>query len=228
MTNSNNKRNPSISKALLASLCLGLLTIQTQAIAEDYTTLNKKVNVDSGVMTDEISSVNGKVSVGNNVTAGEISSVNGKLDIGDGVNADEISTVNGKIDIGNNAIVRTSVEAVNGKIEINAGSDIGQDVATVNGSVALSGTTVGNRVKTVNGSIFLKDSTLVKGDVVIGGPNSNKGWKNSWNGKPPKLVIDANSTVEGKIIIYREVEFDFVDSTLMDKVEDRSENSSLK
>lgn len=216
------KCSPSFSKILLSGLSIALLLSQAPAYADDYTTLNKRVSVDSGVTTDEISSVNGKISIGDNVTADEISSVNGKVAIGDGVNAGEVSTVNGKIEIGNNASVRRCVEAVNGKIEINAGGNIGENVSTVNGSLELSGVTVENRVKTVNGSIYLADGTLVKGDVVIGGPNNNKGWKNSWNGKRPKLVIDANSTVEGKIIIYRKVEFDVVDSALMDKVEDRS------
>ena len=216
------KCSPSLSKILLSGLSIGLLLLQAPAHADDYTSLNKRVNVDSGVTTNEISSVNGKIFVDDNVSAEEISSVNGKVSIGDGVNAGEVSTVNGKIEIGNNVSVKSSVHAVNGKIEIGAGGDIGENVSTVNGTVELSGVTVGNRVKTVNGSIYLADGTLVKGDIIIGGPNSNKGWKNSWNGKRPKLVIDASSTVEGKIIVYRKVEYDFVDSSLMNKVEDRS------
>ncbi|MEM0910571.1 MAG: hypothetical protein AAGJ37_06320 [Pseudomonadota bacterium] len=225
MNNKISKCLSSTTRLLTAGLFAGLFCLHVPAFADDYTTVNKRVSVESGVVTDEISSVNGRVTVGDNVTADEISSVNGKVLIGNGVNAGEVSTVNGKIEISDDVSVRKSVEAVNGTIKIDAGSNIGEDVSTVNGTISLSEVTVERMVKTINGSIYLTDGTSVKGDIVIGAPNSNKRWNKGWNGRPPKLLIDANSTVDGKIIVYREVEYDFVDSSLMDKVEDRSDES---
>lgn len=211
---------------LSVGVCLAIIAPSTYAYGsdQDYTSVNKRISVTSGSVAEEISSVNGSVSVGDSVTADEISSVNGKITVGTSVTADEVSTVNGKIEIGSNAQIKQSVEAVNGKIEIDTGSEIGENVSTVNGSIELTGVSVGRNVKSVNGNIYLQDGTTVKGDVIIGGQHSNNQWNKSWNNKPPKLVVDATSTIDGKIIIYREVDFDFADASLASKVDDRSDD----
>ncbi|MGQ8364399.1 hypothetical protein [Glaciecola sp. 1036] len=179
-----------------------------------YTTVNKKVSVSDGAKADEISSVNGKVSVGDNVSAEEISSVNGKIDIGENLTAEEVSTVNGKITIGEGAKISKSVESVNGKIDISSGSEIDGDIITVNGTVDLDGVTVGGNLESVNGNLTLSKGTVIEGDIIFHWNNNNSSWRN----KSPTLTIDSSSTVNGEIVIYHEVNFEFADDSLMQKV----------
>ncbi|GLR69347.1 hypothetical protein [Agaribacter marinus] len=207
--------------------------------SNSYTSANKSVNVQDGVTTDEISSTNGSVRVGNRVTAKEITSNNGSLDIGDDVTADEISSVNGTIRIGEGASIARNIEGVNGKVVIDDNASVGQNIETingkikvgnnskvkgkietVNGSIELSGTTVDKNIETVNGNIYVQNGSHVKGDIILSGKRKRN---SSWYNKPSKVVIDSSSSVDGKIIVYREVEFEFDDESLMSKVERRYE-----
>ena len=191
-------------------------------IQQDYTSLNKRVSVPPGAHVNEISSFNGRVDVADDITADNISTVNGKIEVSDNVTARAISTVNGKITIGSNAKVKDSVETVNGKIEIGHGSSVGRNVSTVNGKIDLTQVTVGRDVETVNGNIELRAATVVKGDIIMGSSdnNHNHGY---YQKRPLVLRIDSSSTVEGNIIIYRDIEFDFKDESLRSKIINRAQ-----
>ena len=183
-----------------------------------YTSTNKSVQVSKGRTVDDVSSVNGSVTIENDVTADEISTVNGRIRIGDGVSASSVEGVNGKIEIGDNFKASESVETVNGSISIEQNSEIEEGVETVNGNITLEGVRVGENLKTKNGSIYLLDNTKVMGDVIFEKkPNQNK----SWNQGKPLLKVDKSSNIEGRIIVYTDIEFDFADASLMEKVERR-------
>jgi DUF4097 and DUF4098 domain-containing protein YvlB len=184
----------------------------------DYSSTNKSVKVAEGLEVEDISSVNGSVTVSDKVSADEVSAVNGRIRIGDGVSVSSVEGVNGKIDIGSNFSAKESVETVNGNITIDENSRVGKNVETVNGNIKLEGVAVNNNLSTKNGNIYLTNNTVVSGDVIFRGKtNKNQSWKNS----PPVLKVDETSDIKGKIIVYRDVEFDFADESMMSKVERR-------
>lgn len=182
-----------------------------------YNTTNKSVSVAKGLNVGEVSSVNGSVTLNDSVSAEAVSSVNGRISISDNVSVESVEIVNGRIKIGESFNSSGSIETVNGKISIDQNSVVGGSVETVNGDISLSGVTISNNVESVNGSIYLLEGTLVKGDVVFEGKPNKNNWKNS----PPVLKLDANSDIQGNIIVYKEVEFDFANPALLNKVERR-------
>ncbi len=182
-----------------------------------YSSTNKSVSVGEGLNVGDVSSVNGSVTLSNSVIAKEVSSVNGRVKIGDNVTVSSVELVNGKVSIGENFSAAESVETVNGNITIGKKSSVAQNIETVNGNIELTGVSVGQDVETTNGSVYLNDGSVVNGDVIFEG----KAKKNNWRNRPPVLKVDANSDIKGKIIIFKEVEFDFADSAMLDKVERR-------
>jgi len=183
----------------------------------DYTSTNKSVKVPSGKSLGEVSSVNGSVTIDDGVTATEVSNVNGRIRIGDNVTVESVSLVNGSIKIGENFSAAGSVETVNGSIDIDEESIVNGNIETVNGDVRLEEVSVAKDIVTVNGDIFLTDGTVIEGDVRFEGkPN-----KNNWPSRAPTLTVDKTSDIRGKIIIYKDVDFNFADPSMMDKVERR-------
>ncbi len=181
----------------------------------DYSEVNKSIRVSEGRNVGDVSSVNGSIMIEDNVTAEEVTSVNGRLRVGENVTAEELSTVNGKLVAGEGLKTKEDVSTVNGGIELNERSVVGGNVSTVNGNIELEGVTVEKNIETVNSSIVLGYGTHIKGDIIYKDSNKNQG---DWNRKNPKLTIEDGARVDGKIIIEREVDFDFEDSSMMDKV----------
>ncbi|MFC4701220.1 hypothetical protein ACFO4O_13690 [Glaciecola siphonariae] len=184
----------------------------------NYSSTNKSVKVAQGVSAGNVSSVNGSVKVEDNASVEEVSNVNGRISIGENVTAADVSVVNGKVSIGKGFTGQGNIETVNGQIKIDSDSSVTGNIETVNGDIELEGVSIGGSVSSTNGDISLLDGSVVNGDVIFEGrPNKNKSWRN----KAPTLKVDAGSTIKGKIIIYKDVDFDFADSALMSKVERR-------
>lgn len=181
----------------------------------DYSEVNKSIKVSEGRNVGDVSSVNGSISIEDNVTAEEVSTVNGRLRVGENVTVEELSTVNGKIVAGEGLKTSDDVSTVNGGIELNERTVIGGNVSTVNGNIDLAGVVIEKNIETVNASIVLGYGTHIKGDIIYKGKNKDSG---NWKNKQPKLTIEDGVRVEGSIIIEREVDFDFEDSNMMDKV----------
>jgi DUF4097 and DUF4098 domain-containing protein YvlB len=184
---------------------------------KDYSSTNKSVSVASGKTIGDVSSVNGSISIDDNVTAQEVSNVNGRITIADNVSVESVSIVNGRIKIGENFKSTESVETVNGSIDIEEGSYVGGNIETVNGDVELDNVKVAQDIVTVNGDLFLKNGTIIEGDVRFEGKPSNSNWRKN----PPTLNVDEGSKILGKIIIYKDVDFNFADPSMMEKVERR-------
>jgi hypothetical protein len=189
----------------------------TYSIDDDYSTTNKSVKIPKGSAVQDVSSVNGAVTLADEVTAEELSNVNGSITIGNKVTVRGIETVNGKIQIGDNFSATESIETVNGKIAIGNHGKVSKNIETVNGNIELNKVIVGQDIETTNGSVYLMDESVVQGDVIFEGKPS----KNNRNKRPPVLKVDASSTIQGKIIVYKEVEFDFASAELLNKVERR-------
>lgn len=182
--------------------------------SRDFTKTNKSVTVPSALNVEEVSSVNGSVTIKDRVSATQVSNVNGRVSVGNNVSVESIETVNGSIKIGSDFSSQGNIETVNGALSIKQRSTVGGSVETVNGDINLNNVEISKNITTVNGSIYLKQGSVVNGDIVFRGkPNNNKARYN-----PPELKIDASSVVNGNIIVYKEVEFDFADASLMDKV----------
>lgn len=172
------------------------------------------LTVSEGKRVSDVNSVNGSIDLEDHVSAQDVETVNGSIEIGDNVSVDEAETVNGDIDIGRNFSSAGFVETVNGDIRILRNSQVGGNVKTVNGDIELSGVSVNGDADTRNGDITLADNTHIKGDVVF---HHNKG-SNRWKSLP-SLTISADSKVDGKIILHREVQLNFDDAELLKKVQ---------
>jgi hypothetical protein len=183
--------------------------------SDDFSTTNKRVDVPDNTSAGEVSSVNGRLSMGDHVSAERVTNVNGKISIGDHVSVSAVKSVNGKVEIGEHFSATNDVSTVNGAIQINENSEVGGDVNTVNGSIKLTRVKVAQDVVTKNGSIYLNDESVVKGDIVFQEVNQKY---YSWGNKNPTLSIDESSTVEGYIILKREVTLDIDNEALLSKV----------
>ena len=181
----------------------------------NYSEVNKSLRISEGRSVGNVSSVNGSLTIEDNVVAEEVSSVNGRLRVGENVTVDELSTVNGSLTAGEGLTSNHSVSTVNGKIDLSDKSMVKGNVSTVNGSIDLTGVVVEKDIETVNASISLSGNTHIMGDIIY--KDNNRG-KNKWKSKNPTLTIEKGVKVDGKIIVEREVDFDFADSSMMDKV----------
>lgn len=175
------------------------------------------VSVSSGKSVTDVSSVNGDVELEDSVTARTVDTVNGDVEIGDHVQVRSISVVNGEIETGQHFTSESSISSVNGDIDVDAHSRINGDVSNVNGDITLIGTNVSLDVVTNNGDISLLQSTVIAGDLIY---RDGNGSKRNW-GTPPTLVIDANSKVEGSIILERPVTLKIDNPAMLDKVQRR-------
>ena len=201
---------------------VGLLVL-LMAVPAFGATINKSVKIEAGGESSGATSVNGSITVGENavVTGGvktvngsirvdsgarieSASTVNGGVKIADNVQSDDLSTVNGSIKVGESATVSGEIEAVNGRINVEKGTTVSRSVSNVNGQIELSGAEVGTDVSTVTGDVKVVDGTVVNGDLIVEKP-SNWGWGNSKNRKP-RIVVGPGSTIEGVIVLEREVE----------------------
>lgn len=172
------------------------------------------IRLASGETAGDLSSVNGNVNLGSQVTARDVSTVNGDIDLGDEVRADEVSTVNGSIEAGSNLLTKGDVETVNGRIRLDDNAQIGGDLGTVNGDIEMRNGKVARDLTTTNGDIELTGNSHVQGDIIYE-------YTRSYGGRPkvPRLTLGKDVTVDGRIILKREVTLEIANPALLDKVE---------
>lgn len=175
------------------------------------------VSVSAGKSVNDVSSVNGDVELEDNVIARTVDTVNGDVEIGDHVVVRSISVVNGEIEIGQHFESESGISSVNGDIEVDEHGRINGDVSNVNGDISLVATHVTLDVVTNNGDISLTRSSHIAGDLVY---RDGNGSKRNW-GTPPTLTIDADSTVDGQIILERPVKLNIENPALLEKVQHR-------
>jgi DUF4097 and DUF4098 domain-containing protein YvlB len=177
------------------------------------------IHVGGGHSSDSgggVSSLFGDVSVSAGKSVNDVSSVNGDVELEDNVIARTVDTVNGDVEIGDHVVVR-SISVVNGDIEVDEHGRINGDVSNVNGDISLVATHVTLDVVTNNGDISLTRSSHIAGDLVY---RDSNGSKRNW-GTPPTLTIDADSTVDGQIILERPVNLNIENPALLEKVQHR-------
>ena len=210
-------------KVMTKTLFTVSLLVLLMAVPALGATINKSVKIEAGGESGGATSVNGSITVGEDavVTGGvktvngsirvdsgarieSASTVNGGVKIADKVQSDDLSTVNGSIKVGESATVNGDIEAVNGRINVEKGTTVSRSVSNVNGQIELSGAEVGTDVSTVTGDVKVVDGSVIKGDLIVEKP-SNWGWGNSKNRKP-RIVVGPGSTIEGAIVLEREVE----------------------
>lgn len=173
------------------------------------------VEVSKGKQVGDVSSVNGDIELHQNVTAQDVDTVNGSLEFDANVSVYSAKTVNGDIEIKHHFQSMGKVETVNGDIEIDHDSVVEDDIETVNGDIQLNQVDVNGSLITYNGDIKLLSQSHVKGDIRFAKNNNRKQYSK------PTLRIEKGSTVDGDIILEKEVKLDIDDANLLRKVQYR-------
>lgn len=171
-------------------------------------------DIRDGRTLGDVSTVNGSITVGNDVIAEDLETVNGGIELGNNVTVRSIEVVNGDVEAGESLRVAEDIETVNGEITLGKFAEIGDDIETVNGDISLNTSVVQGNIETVNGDITLADNTQVMGDIVYEDIHGDWNWESS----TPTLRIDASSSVEGMIILHRDVELVIENDALQDRV----------
>lgn len=187
----------------------------------DMSSLLGGIDVAEHRHTGDISTVNGGVDIGDHAAVGDVSVVNGGVDIGNYVDIRSIDVVNGNIEAGNHVTISHSVETVNGNVVFQEQANIGNDVETVNGDIEFTHGMISGDIETVNGDISLTGRTHVVGDITYDKKSDN--WDD--DDHIPTLHLDPEVNLEGKIILYREVNLDFDQAQFSHKVEYRYTNA---
>lgn len=182
------------------------------------------VEVSSGKTVSDVSSVNGGVRLHDNVSAQEVDTVNGDIRIGDNVSVTFAETVNGSITTGVSFSSKRSVETVNGDIDILPDGKVGSSVSTVNGDITLKKVSVNGDVNTTNGDIRLYGSSIINGDVIFR-RNNDKSWFEDNYVKGQTLFVEKSVKINGDIILERDIELDFENPAMHDKVIKRYQRS---
>lgn len=165
--------------------------------------VNGSITVGAGAVIDgSLETVNGSIRVDENVTLGDAETVNGTIRIGSGSSVGDVSSVNGAIMLGENVTVGGEIDVVNGKIVLQRGTRVTDGVSNVNGDIELKSAEVGGNLTTVTGDVSLYEGSILRGDLVVKKPG---GWFDHAKRKP-RIVIGPNSTVQGHIVLDREVE----------------------
>lgn len=189
---------------------------------------------DGSTHDDDISVVNGSIRIGEDCRVnGDVSSVNGSVEVGASSVVGEISAVNGSISLANDVSVSGPLENVNGRVSIGAGSRIAGSVSTVNGRIQLdAGSASDGTVSTVNGHIKLIDAEVaalgttngnlevlegsrVKGRLKVSKPQGFSLGDND----PVRVVIGAESVVDGPLVFERPVDLFVHESATIGDVE---------
>lgn len=178
--------------ALSACLALPALSLA----ADDISSINKAIRVDSGAAVGDVQSVNGSIRIDNDAVVRSIESVNGTIRVGEGVK------------------VEKDIEAVNGTIKLASATEVGGDVETVNGKIQLEQSTIAGNVGTYNGGIALLNGTVVEGDVTVSKPF---GWSSKPR-KPVQVEIGENVRVYGDLVFEQPVELIIHDSAEVGEV----------
>ncbi len=197
--------SPIRSFAIAAVLVVGALQpLPSAAAPVDIDKVNGAIRTEAGVEYGDLETVNGSINVAPDVVAGSAETVNGSIAIGERAQLGDAETVNGGISAGRSARIDGDAETVNGAISLDAGSSVGGQVSTVNGSIRLDAAQVGRGIETVNGDIDILNGSHVRGGILVQKPST--GWFNSSTPRVPRVVIGANSVVEGELVFEREVD----------------------
>lgn len=170
----------------------------------DIDKVNGGITAEAGQTYGDLSTVNGGIDLESGAKVEDVETVNGGIEAGDDVGARSVATVNGGIRFGQRARIEGAVETVNGGIFIDRGGNVRRDIATVNGAIGLVDTDLGGGIETVNGDITVGVGSHVRGGIHVEKPGKN--WGIRW-GKPkvPRIVIGANTVVEGRLLFERDV-----------------------
>ena len=201
---------------ILISLAVGAQAEQRDSDKYDSHKVMGNINVQKGGMAGDVRSVNGDIRLENDSAVKNAATFNGKISISNNVKASDLSTVNGSIRSGEDLTVERNVSTVNGSIYIKAGAEIGDSVSTVNGSIDLAKTVVGGNLETLNGDIKLRHS-VIAGDIVFRALSAF-----SLRPSNPRLVIDADSEVRGRIILRQRVELEIEEGAKIGEIIDES------
>mgnify|MGYP002629779514 CR=1 FL=1 len=204
-----------LSTATLLAMLLGSYLYSASVDAAEYrdiSRVNGGIRISAEEQMGDLSSVNGGIDLARGSSAHGIDTVNGGIDLDEQVVIANAETVNGGIRVGSDVTVNGSLGTVNGGIRTDSGTVIQNRVRTVNGKIQLRNTLVGEDVQTTNGDIVLRDGSTVEGDIVVKGRRSWMSRLFNYNGKPPTISIDADSSVKGDIHLYREVNLEIDDN----------------
>jgi len=80
------------------------------------------------------------------------------------------------------------------------GATVTGGIETVNGGITLLRSSVGGSLETVNGDLRIGSGSAVRGDLIVRRPH---GWFS--RSRRPRVTIEANATVEGRLLFEREV-----------------------
>lgn len=183
---------------------------------DDISVVNGSIQIGAECRVNgEVSTVNGSVRVGSNSVLGEISAVNGSISLDENVTVGgPVENVNGRVTVGRGSRVAGSVSTVNGQIRLEAGSGADGTVSTVNGQITLVGAEA-TALGTTNGQIEVLDGSHVRGRLRVAKPQGFSLGKND----PVRIVIGANSVVEGPLVFERSVELFVHESARIGDVE---------
>ena len=181
----------------------GAITAESNREYGALDTVNGSITIRSGARVRSAETVNGSISIHQDARVGNAETVNGAISLDEGGQAESLETVNGGISIERGARVTMDVEAVNGSIRIAELATVSGDASNVNGSIRIEGGEVGGTVTTTNGDITLRGA-VVRGDLVVEKPDSS--WWKPERSRLPRVIIDADSVVEGRLVFEREVE----------------------
>jgi DUF4097 and DUF4098 domain-containing protein YvlB len=191
--------NKNVFLAIIGTSALSIAAT-AQAEKQHWSKILGDIEVSQGEQMGNVRSVNGSIYLEENTHVEKAVTTNGDIRVQDDVTAVALATVNGSIQLGERTRIEEDVRTVNGSIRAQFGSQIGDSMKTVNGSIELIGSTVGHDLETTNGNIEL-EASVIEGDVIF---QEIQGY--SWGNRSlPKLVIDSNSEVRGKIILRQEV-----------------------
>lgn len=174
----------------------GAVTIGENARVAHIEARNGAITLDEGARAASIEARNGAITLRGDNSAEEIESRNGRITIGaESTINGSVETRNGRIMVNRESTVEGDIETRNGSVETKEGVRIAGEVETRNGSITLAGTQVDALVDSRNGDIRLRDGTVVRGDVRL---LMSENWSGS---TPPVLSIDAESRVEGRLMV---------------------------
>jgi DUF4097 and DUF4098 domain-containing protein YvlB len=189
---------------------------------------------DGSTHEDDISVVNGSIRIGEEcLVNGDVSSVNGSIEIGAGSTVGEVSAVNGSVSLAANVTVNGPLENVNGRVSVGEGGRVGGALSTVNGQIRLEqGARAEGPVSTVNGRIVLVGARVaslgttnghievLEGSHVQGRLKVAKPQGFSMGERDPvRVIIGADSIVDGPLVFERPVELFVHDSAQIGDVE---------
>ena len=177
--------------------------------------INGAVDVPAGSTAEGATTINGGVTVGDGAQVGETATVNGSVRLGANVTALSARSVNGAVEVGSGTRVAHDVETVNGTIQLAKGADIGGDVKNINGGIRIDAAHVSKGISTFNGDIDIRHGSHVEGGIHVQKPD----FGNDSDHRTPRIVIGAESVVEGTLQFDREVKLLVSDTAKIGPVE---------